>query len=524
VDFHVLKRVQIGMWYQLVVLLLTSLVSSTGFITIDDVSTNNWTYPYDVGNCTYLPYMFVNFTRNGKDKVYFIRKGVARLVKHRETIESFGLNPDTLFHFKPEEFYKLVIGDPLPLITKSDHNLQLWTERIRQKSRVTQGKLTNTVEMLGQYANPSVVKWHNRLLMATGSNWGVLEEGPVPRWTLTFRWIDHPKFPLPPKARNAGSSSRDTSVNMSDSATRNMFCIDADHANNISDVKPIRGEDPRIVIINDTSIQVYYTNFFLFPWDRMGLAEFTVNPQSGCLELIQNYPQIYVHEYRRHKNWSPFIYDNQVYLISSVNPFTVVRAKVFHFKFRTPGPSLKQEIISKAPIAEMHWPYGEVRGGTNAVRLADGNYLSFFHSYVNRIPYRRLRVYFYGAYIFSGHPPFHLLAVSPMPIMPDSLYTGPKPVHNELGPEIEYVVFPVSIFLDQDSRSGVGSEGEGGGGKSAGVSVGVSVGVGMDVVLSAGVNDRNATLMRLNLDQLIGSLIPVREYVWDGSNFEFQYP
>ena len=63
------------------------------------------------------------------------------------------------------------------------------------------------------------------------------------------------------------------------------------------------------------------------------------------------------------------------------------------------------------PPPSLEWDYGELRGGTAALRVRPDLFLAFFHSKW-RLPGSRLISYFFGAYTFDARPPFRLKAVS----------------------------------------------------------------------------------------------------------------
>lgn len=92
--------------------------------------------------------------------------------------------------------------------------------------------------------------------------------------------------------------------------------------------------------------------------------------------------------------------------------------------------SLNSRTVSFNNAVATPWEYGELRGGTNALLLTADNgaykqdfYLSFFHS-LTVLQDAGRHTYFFGAYTFSATMPFHLLGLSPVPIIDDSLYTG----------------------------------------------------------------------------------------------------
>jgi predicted GH43/DUF377 family glycosyl hydrolase len=423
---------------------------------------------------SYVPYMIVKVKLPDRDdlQVFIITKTEAKPIPDEETRKVFmeAGKSQRIPTIPYKEFRKLQLRPAVSSVKdiegvgKDNQSLESWAQEQLLKSYAVQGRLTEQTAFIGQYANPSVVKFNGRLLLATGSNWGKADHRLVQRWTVTFRWLDNPRFPIP-------------------HGEEDKFCILADRTRGLNGGE-IRGEDPRIVVLSDDHFNVYYTNSLIYPKERMGMASIRVNKETGCAEVEHLCSVIESPIAGRQKNWSPMIYDGEVLLVQSVNPLTIVKTKNTWENSSDPKKEaqlqVSAEVVSQVPRVNIAWPYGEVRGGTNAVPIGKGKYLAFFHSYIQRVKSKRLRTYFGGAYSFSNKMPFRLLAVSPMPIIPRKLYKGDKPEHNNLGPEIEYVFFPTSIFLDRN-----------------------------EVVMSAGYNDLHGLLLRLDIHRLLQTMIPV---------------
>lgn len=115
-------------------------------------------------------------------------------------------------------------------------------------------------------------------------------------------------------------------------------------------------------------------------------------------QFIQNEPfRVSPPGVTREKNWMPFEYENEIYLIASINPHIIYKLnknneaeKVYETKWISP------------------WFNSEfLRGNTNAVRLPNGNYLSTFHT-VEKMN-KSMHYYDNGCYVFEGKPPFKVL-------------------------------------------------------------------------------------------------------------------
>ena len=113
------------------------------------------------------------------------------------------------------------------------------------------------------------------------------------------------------------------------------------------------------------------------------------------------------------KNWMPFIYKDDLYMVYSIKPHVIVR-------FYRSG--ICEKIYESVP--SINWEWGNLSGGTQAVKINDEEYLTFFHSFLspdranNRVP----RQYFIGAYTFEAKPPFRILRMTPEPLVWNALY------------------------------------------------------------------------------------------------------
>lgn len=104
----------------------------------------------------------------------------------------------------------------------------------------------------------------------------------------------------------------------------------------------------------------------------------------------------------RQKNWMPFVYNEEIYLIASVCPHII-------YKLHLDGINTTSEKVYETNWLNP-WMFKEfLRGNTNPVILDDGNFLSTFHTatwYEGRCFYDN------GVYLFEGRPPFRVLKCS----------------------------------------------------------------------------------------------------------------
>jgi hypothetical protein len=98
-----------------------------------------------------------------------------------------------------------------------------------------------------------------------------------------------------------------------------------------------------------------------------------------------------------------------------------------------------------------NWPYGHLRGGTPAILINNSFYLTFFHSSTEPVYPDVNKTYVMGAYTFCPTFPYSILAMSPYPIIHQSMYEGKWPYMPFAVAICDYIVFPMSFFLINDS-------------------------------------------------------------------------
>lgn len=172
------------------------------------------------------------------------------------------------------------------------------------------------------------------------------------------------------------------------------------------DIKEVLPEDPRLIVIDgrlwlffNARAKSSFVKIFLCPLEkRMGRWEIAKAP----VELTYaDGPQG-----RIEKNWMPVVHNNELYLIYSLTPYTLLKA------------DLKTGLCKRVDVPPVHfpWAFGEPRGSTQLVPHENG-YLGTFHSSKKTDPraFRpRTKVYYFlGG--FSLDENLHLNGVSKNP-------------------------------------------------------------------------------------------------------------
>ena len=137
---------------------------------------------------------------------------------------------------------------------------------------------------------------------------------------------------------------------------------------------------------------------------------------------------------RVQKNWVPFEWNNQLYMIYSAQPH-----EILYVNLETGVCIPIYKTLTATP-----WSYGVIRGGTPAL-FVDGEYLSFFHSSQEisspASDGKKLLHYFMGAYTFSAAPPFAVTKMSSTPLIGENFYVNSE-YHKR-------VVFPAGFIVSK---------------------------------------------------------------------------
>ncbi|MDE3045695.1 MAG: hypothetical protein KGJ02_03530 [Verrucomicrobiota bacterium] len=265
--------------------------------------------------------------------------------------------------------------------------------------------------------NPGIIRWQNSLLLSFRT---LPDEKDTFSSQLGLVWLDDNFNPI----------SEPQLLSMRDSDSN----------------APCRAEDARLIEINQHLYIVYSDN----PEPQLTRGGFRVyisqlNTQGGrftldtplCLGQFEGEEKT-----MREKNWVPFDWMGYLFLAYSINPHKILAP---HF------PTGHCDTLAET-IGNIHWPWGELRGGTPALRIGD-QYLSFFHS-SKRIETvhshgRNMLHYLMGAYTFSADYPFEITAISPEPIIGKNFYRGmPHPTYKNWSSMRG--VFPCGYVMDSN--------------------------------------------------------------------------
>jgi len=218
----------------------------------------------------------------------------------------------------------------------------------------------------------------------------------------------------------------------------------------------IRGEDARVMLAKDRAspalLIIVSRHVEKLKVKQTFFGYLHLNKSVGTLETHHPLSQISIaHEsgVRHQKNWSPFYYKHPtsglygLYFIYTSIPHRIVSVNESVYSLTGSNSTLDNEdglmfgkkihanTVCLTNNSQIHWTYGEVRGGTQAELVSlnkgggggvddDMRYLTFFHSSCTHTPHTS--TYFLGAYLFEAHPPFAITHFSKEPIIDFVMY------------------------------------------------------------------------------------------------------
>jgi predicted GH43/DUF377 family glycosyl hydrolase len=225
--------------------------------------------------------------------------------------------------------------------------------------------------------------------------------------------------------------------------------------------------DPRIIWTNDNKLLMVYSST-----TGVGLNLECIRG-SIIMDLNKSDSFINTEHFRispeelnsRQKNWIPFLFNEEIYLIASICP---------HIIYKFDLATKKCTKISEEKWFHP-WIYPELflRGNTNPVLMEDGNFLSTFHT---ATWYGKTCYYDNGCYVFEGKFPFKILRCSNRTYLPAE--GAIEPHFRNLGRIA--CTFPVGMVLENN-----------------------------DLLISYGDNDSVVKIMRVDLNKMLSLTLDI---------------
>ena len=366
---------------------------------------------------------------------------IKKLLSPMDTLSSIkpDFNPDTDVIKLPIYILEnLNIGKEIPMIKRnsfSPDDVVLFELQITHALQDFEPLLLSKEVICNGCKNPSIVLWNRQAIL--------VYESRLQQRKLNYFWINITDYPL----MTSQYLGVDQYVPWKDSKTA------------------IQGADARLVAFNDEILYLAVEN----PVFHISLSAITKKGnQILSSDTLQILPD--TNPNTKHKNWVPFIFNNTLYLLQTINPLHVVTLE---------KKSEENSYIAKTisiTHSTLKWSFGEIRGGSNPVYIGNNEYLGFFHSRYS-IKFNTLTTYIFGAYTFTSSPMFKLSGISKFPIYIDSLHQG-----EWFNKYFDYVVYPTSSFINSSDDS---------------------------IYLTVGHNDLTGYLLKFSLNSVLKSLMPL---------------
>lgn len=203
---------------------------------------------------------------------------------------------------------------------------------------------------------------------------------------------------------------------------------------------PSKSEDARLVNINNHVYVIYNDNLQAVQtfgtYRHIFVAELDYTNGKFSLKntlALDRFPGAKTAQPKQ-KNWSPFDYKGELYLIYSISPERIFKPDLSFGKCA--------EVAHNDPFSVKSpkgWKWGVFRGGTPAI-LVDGQYISFFHTRQYVKDNSDIEYWLMGAYTFDSEPPFNMRKASPEPIITGDFWTWQN----------KFILYPMGIFADDN--------------------------------------------------------------------------
>lgn len=167
--------------------------------------------------------------------------------------------------------------------------------------------------------------------------------------------------------------------------------------------------------------------------------------------------------YMSQKNWLPFIYQDKLHFVYSVQPHVIYEWDI--------EKGIPVNIYHSIFNFDFWSQYGQIRGSTAPIKI-ENEWICFFHSSVTDNNWKR--TYYIGVYSFEDKIPFKIKRISQKPIECDDFFKTPNLTvfykHD--------VVFPMGVILEKDK-----------------------------LIVSYGHQDTTVNIMEININELMNILV-----------------
>lgn len=213
-------------------------------------------------------FTFINVAINSTANItYCVVNNIARCVPDTETVLTLGFDPNlvpalTIDEFKERDYD---VGDSIKLISYKSKTSDDILAAFILRSDTFNGILLSDFHCVGDYVNPSIGEFRGRLFMATSLQMGLSgTQKKIPTNRIEFRWVNTTKYSFQTSSNYLGVANEIQELNQT-----------------------ILGQDPRMIIYNETYIQLFFTSLqhYGLQAQRMGTAELQVSENDNSIQV-----------------------------------------------------------------------------------------------------------------------------------------------------------------------------------------------------------------------------------------------
>eukprot|EP01039_Chlorochromonas_danica_P002792 gene2791-3046_t len=191
--------------------------------------------------------------------------------------------------------------------------------------------------------------------------------------------------------------------------------------------------------------QIYYTSLHYLPDTRRFIAG---NPVHKMVFPVGSTSRLCYYD-------SSSSSESSLLFVYSIHPHRIVSLAAnatLHHHLLLHHPDYYQDtahtvFLTAIEDASFRWPWGELRGGSQAVAVDDEHYLAVFHS-SGALHGPHIHSYVMGAYLFERKPPFAIKKITREPIMTDVFLN--KSLTGWAYKGSDFIQFPVGLAVEKD--------------------------------------------------------------------------
>ena len=469
--------------------------------------------------------------KNKTEKSYYLRlfDGLLHRVPDVETIAQLNLRISSAINLPLDDSYRdNRFGDPVVSLKPRSHDYDEVMRVFIELIDTVQYPLHFFSDIpLGFMINPALALWFDRLVLLAGPVVNGYSQRGFHRMSAGFAVLNNDTYTIDEDASRAVFKHAFNLVGLEalNGTNKHLWQF------NVEDARMMVLPDNRLLIVYNTGkiMRLCITKISL-QQEKIGtqhqtVKEFPANNVGNNSTLLFE-KEVYLNssnvKIAKQKNWSPFLFEGDIFYIYSIQPWRIVKVlestddgygniaetkmqpineTYGSYFFRSQIKTLHFREFSKT-IYELGWHdqlFGAPRGGSPAILLPGNNhYLTIFHTRIvlkGNVNYS----YMMGAVCFCSKPPFLPYSISNVPIVHKNWYTGPWAAR-----QLDYIVYPMAILIQEMTHNDTISIRKGNSGKHCSKNkTHHELFENKVLLISMGRQDRFGHIVRIGLDGIL---------------------